>query len=86
MPFQVHGRRRRPSQMWHGVVHSSTAPIPVACSRSILKGDGLSPAYPTSCPCHYSLHQHQHHHEGGGLSPETDKMSANSSVARDLLP
>lgn len=42
MPFQVHGRRRRPSQMWHGVVHSSTlpmnAPSPSLVLEAFLKG------------------------------------------------
>jgi hypothetical protein len=42
MPFQVQGRRRRPSQMWHGGVHSSTppwhTPSPSLVLEAFLKG------------------------------------------------
>ena len=54
MPFQDHGRKMRPSQMWHGGFFLPMAPHPVTSSRSILKKDDLSAAYPTSCPCNYS--------------------------------
>ena len=51
MPFQDHGRKMRPSQMWHGGFFLPMAPHPVTSSRSILKKAGLGDAYPPSCPC-----------------------------------